>query len=387
MIKSFQEDRDIYGSIASLAFNVPYEKCLEFHPDTHEYQPDGKARRSEAKTVLLGLTYGRSIPSIAEQLYGKRDDMTDEQKLKAGQKVYDSVMNAFPNLRKIMITSQNFVRKMGYTETILGRRRHLPDMQLPEFEFKALSGYVNPDIDPLDPSTLENKSDIPDRVIAALQEEFKGYKYFGQIAKRTKELYENDHIKVINNRPKINDATRQVLNSMIQGSAADQTKLAILQLENDSDWKRIGGRLLLPVHDELIAEVPIQYWKEGGEILSRCMIEAASFLPFPSKCDVTTTLRWYGLEYPCKYPKPSSLDTVEPEEIKWIQYHLFENEYVLPVFKDKNGEKPRGDAALGINGVISDEYDQAVKDYISHYNLSEGEFLDHIERKVVNGVL
>lgn len=54
MIESFQNNRDIYSTIASLAYNVPYESCLEFHPETHEYQPEGKARRSEAKTILLG---------------------------------------------------------------------------------------------------------------------------------------------------------------------------------------------------------------------------------------------------------------------------------------------------------------------------------------------
>lgn len=54
MIQSFVEGKDIYGSIASVAFNVPYEQCLEFHPETKEYQPDGKKRRSEAKTIVLG---------------------------------------------------------------------------------------------------------------------------------------------------------------------------------------------------------------------------------------------------------------------------------------------------------------------------------------------
>lgn len=54
MIQSFKDDRDIYGSIASISFGVPYEECLEFHPETHEYQPEGKARRTEAKSVLLG---------------------------------------------------------------------------------------------------------------------------------------------------------------------------------------------------------------------------------------------------------------------------------------------------------------------------------------------
>lgn len=386
MIKAFQEDRDVYASIASLAFNVPYEKCLEFHPVTHEYQPDGKARRGEAKTILLGLTYGRSVPSIAEQLYGKRDDMTEEQKVQGAQKIYDSVLNAFPNLRQIMLATQRGVRVKGYTETILGRRRHLPDMQLPEFEFKAMQGYVNPDVDPLDPSTLQNKSEIPDRVVEALRKEFSGYKYFGQIAKRTRELYENDHIRVINNRPKINDATRQCLNGVIQGSAADMTKLAILNLESNPEWKALGGRLLVPVHDELVCEVPVDKWEEGGKLLSDMMIQAADFLPFPSKCDVTTTLRWYGLEYPCPYVKPTALDTVEPEEIKWIQYHLHECEYILPVFKDENGEKPRGDAALGVNGIISDEYDRAIDHYKHKYKIqTDEEFISHIEKKVVYG--
>ena len=216
MLSSFQEDKDIYASIASLAFNVPYEECLEFHPETHEYQPDGKARRNEAKVILLGITYGRAIPSIAEQLYGKRKDMTDEQKLKAAQKVYDAVLNAFPGIRALMLSSQQFAREHGYVETILGRRRHIPEMQLPEFEFTALRKYVNPDIDPLNPDTLKNKNDIPERIKAALLKEFKGYKYFGQIARRTRELYE-EGIKVTSNRSKIQDGSRQVLNSIIQG--------------------------------------------------------------------------------------------------------------------------------------------------------------------------
>lgn len=54
MIEAFQQGRDIYATIAGLAFNLPYEKCLEFHPETGEYQPDGKARRGEAKTIVLG---------------------------------------------------------------------------------------------------------------------------------------------------------------------------------------------------------------------------------------------------------------------------------------------------------------------------------------------
>lgn len=382
MCEGFAHGKDAYALIASVSFNMPYEKCLEFHPETHEYQPDGKARRSEAKSILLGVLYGRSIPSIADQLYGKRDDMTDEQKQKAAQKVFDAVMNAFPGLRNLMINTQKHASQYGYTETILGRRRHLPDMQLPEFEFKAMKGYVNPDVDPLDVSTLENRDEIPKHVIDDLKKEFSRYKYYGQIAKRTKQLYEEEHIRVINNRSKINDATRQCVNSVVQGSAADLTKMAILNLCNNKRWQEIGGRLLVPVHDELITEVPEQYAEEGAKILSDCMCGAASFMPFPITCDVETSYRWYGMEYPCPYPKPHYWTVCSPDEIKWIQYHLVEMEYKLPVYKDENGEKPRGDAAKGVNGVESPEMKSYIEDYIKSRHISSEDFIDYIEKEV-----
>lgn len=54
MLRGFAEGKDAYAMIASVSFDQPYEHCLEFHPDTHEYQPEGKKRRNEAKSVLLG---------------------------------------------------------------------------------------------------------------------------------------------------------------------------------------------------------------------------------------------------------------------------------------------------------------------------------------------
>lgn len=381
MIRSFQENKDIYSFIASIAFNKTYEECREFTSDG-EYNPEGKARRTEAKSVVLGILYGRSTVTIAEQLYGK-EPWSDERKVKQAQYVYDSVLNAFPALKNFMVQSQEFARKHGYVETILGRRRHIPDMMLPEFEFKPLQGYVNPDIDPLDMNTFGEKNEIPKRIQNRLYKELTSYKYFGQVAKRIKQLAEVDHIKVINNRHKIAEATRQVVNSIIQGSAADLTKLAILKVENDEEWKHLGGRILVPVHDELIAEVPIEHWKEGGECLSRLMCEAADFLPFSIKCDVTTTYRWYGLEYPCPYKHPESIhDLTDESEINWVLYHLFEIGYELPVFKDSDGNKPEGDAALGISGKMSEEAFSCIKDYCHRYNISEDDFISHIHTKV-----
>lgn len=162
------------------------------------------------------ICYGRSVVTIADQLYGKDKTMTDEEKVKKAQNVFDSVLNAFPQLRSLMFSAQETAKKKGYVETILGRRRHIPDMTLPEFEFVPTKGYVNPDVDPLDVNTLHLKDKIPDRIVAQLKAEFARYKYFGQIAKRTKELYE-EGIKVINNRQKITDASRKCVNSIVQG--------------------------------------------------------------------------------------------------------------------------------------------------------------------------
>lgn len=53
MIKAFQDGKDIYSSIAAIAFNKSYDECREFTPDG-EYNPEGKARRTASKSVVLG---------------------------------------------------------------------------------------------------------------------------------------------------------------------------------------------------------------------------------------------------------------------------------------------------------------------------------------------
>lgn len=51
-------------------------------------------------------------------------------------------------------------------------------------------------------------------------------------------------------------AERQGGNAIIQGSAADIAKMAMLTAENDPELIRLGAKLLLQIHDELIFECP-----------------------------------------------------------------------------------------------------------------------------------
>jgi hypothetical protein len=69
----------------------------------------------------------------------------------------------------------------------------------------------------------------------------------------------------------------------------------------------------------------------------------------------------------------------------WVQYHLFECGYELPVFKTPDGDKPEGDAALGVNGVVTDQYNSYIRDYCNRYNITEDEFIYHIHTKVHTG--
>lgn len=155
--------------------------------------------------------------ALGEKIFGDDDTISEEERTEQAKKVFDAVMTGFPVLKQAIAGCKLRAKKVGYTETILGRRRHFPNLRLPKYEFVAEEGYVNPDIDPLDPSTFDVPDGIPERIQKALYSEFMSYKYNGQVYKRIKQLHEQDHIKVINNSAKIAEAERESWNAVIQG--------------------------------------------------------------------------------------------------------------------------------------------------------------------------
>ncbi len=66
-------------------------------------------------------------------------------------------------------------------------------------------------------------------------------------------------------------ARRQAINTVIQGSAADIIKLAMLAVAHDAELKRLDARLLLQVHDELLLEVPTEAAAAAGERVAALM--------------------------------------------------------------------------------------------------------------------
>ena len=287
MIQAYKEGKDLYAEIAALSFNTTYDNCLEFRPDGTTNK-EGKERRSQAKSILLGVLYGRGVPSIAEQL---------GTTTKKAQKIKDSVFKGFPAIPRFEEDSEDMAYDLGYVTTLWGRKRRLPDLCLPEYEFRWKDG-APPDDDLLDFDIEEQEvsNEVPEdtqkKYIRMLNNVWGSKK--AEIIRTAKEV---DGIIITDNGGKIADAQRQCVNARIQGSAADMTKLAMILVHNDKRLNELGFRLLIPVHDELIGECPKGHAKECRQRFSELMSKAAeSRLEIPIKCDVEVTEQWYGKE-------------------------------------------------------------------------------------------
>lgn len=282
MQDAFKNGRDIYSTIAAMSFNKSYEDCLEFRPDGTTNSA-GKERRTQAKSIVLGILYGRTIPSIAEQLGCST---------KEAQAIYDKVLDSFTGLANFIKQSETQARENGYVETAWGRRRHIPDMQLPKYEFSYISNKGHYDPLAFDTTSVEVEPKLVEKYTRAMDK--------ARYAKdKSNVVYEarQEGIKIKDNRFKIAEAERQCVNSRVQGSAADMVKLSMATINNDKRMKELDFHLLIQVHDEVIGECPRENAKEAAERLSYLMRTAPTeLIDLPFRCDCSVTTNWYGEE-------------------------------------------------------------------------------------------
>lgn len=86
-------------------------------------------------------------------------------------------------------------------------------------------------------------------------------------------------------------ARRQAVNTVIQGSAADIIKMAMVQAHKDKPLKELDARLILQVHDELIIEAPQANIEPAGARLKEIMQNVAK-LDVPLKVDMGVGKNW-----------------------------------------------------------------------------------------------
>ena len=287
MINAYIEGKDLYGTIASKIYKLPYEECLEFRPDG-TVNPEGKQRRSSVKPVLLGLMYGRSGMSIAEQMGVSQ---------KEGQGIIDDFFKSFPKVKEFIDFAQSFAMDYGFVETAWGRKRRLPDMQLPPIEIKPCIKSYSDNFDPFafNANDLIPQDDyVPDEIYRkyyTLLNKARGK----QQQQKVKELAEQEGYSIKDNRGFIEDAKRQCVNSIIQGSAADMTKITMIKIFNDKELNELGYKLIIPVHDEVLGICPKENAKAVRDRLEHIMVHIVDGkFKIPMKCDIEVTERWYG---------------------------------------------------------------------------------------------
>ena len=102
------------------------------------------------------------------------------------------------------------------------------------------------------------------------------------------------NIVIISNEEYIKKAERQSFNARIQGSAATLTKKIMGMVYRDSLIRKLGGRIVFQIHDELILDCPTEYAEAVRDRL-KAIIENSSNsvgIVLPMKCDMTVETRW-----------------------------------------------------------------------------------------------
>lgn len=292
MINAYKNGKDLYATIAMGVYHNKYEDNLELYPDG-TLNAEGKKRRGNCKSLLLGIMYGRGTASIAEQIHGTVEE---------AQAIVDNFYKSFPEVKKWMDDSEKSAQEKGYVEDLWGRRRRLNDINLPPYtvRYKKKEGGENAE------NILANKLFNPflwveDRTDDA---NLNKYKNLLENARNRKQLdyikstADKEGIEIINNGGFISTAKRQCVNARIQGSAATMTKRAMIRLYHDKRLQDLDFHVEIGVHDELIGECPLENLDKVNELLSYDMrIAAKGYVEVPFKCDTDSSFNWYWNDY------------------------------------------------------------------------------------------
>lgn len=106
MIEAFTNKYDIHTATAAKIYNIAMEQVT---PEL----------RRNAKSVNFGIIYGISAFGLSEQLGIPR---------KEAATLIDEYFLQYPDIKNYIESNIEFARQYGYAQTLLGRRRYLPDI-------------------------------------------------------------------------------------------------------------------------------------------------------------------------------------------------------------------------------------------------------------------
>jgi DNA polymerase-1 len=203
LLRAFAADEDVHRTVAAEVFGVPLEQVT-------------RDQRAQAKTVNFGIIYGVSAFGLSSRIEGLS--------YAAATELIATYHARFPGIQGFFKKCVADAQASGYVQTILGRRRPIPDI------------------------------------------------HSGVIARR-------------------NYAERAAINSVVQGSAADLIKRAMVNLYRRMRREQMQSKLLLQVHDELVFETPEAVVEAEATIIQQEMAGAMS-LSVPLKAEAGWGKNW-----------------------------------------------------------------------------------------------
>jgi DNA polymerase I-like protein with 3'-5' exonuclease and polymerase domains len=201
--------------------------------------------RSQAKTINLGLFYGMGKAKLQAEL-----GLSTKAE---AEKLFNQYHDNVPFVKQLMNVITREANQFGMIKTLLGRRCRFDKWEVDEFKFGVMST----------PLTKEE----------ATQKFINGW-----LAK-----YPEADVEKLKTNPKIKRCfTYKALNKLIQGSAADMTKKAMLDLYKEGIIPHIQ------IHDEL--DISVTDDNQAKKIVK--IMESAVTLAIPNKVDYEFGETW-----------------------------------------------------------------------------------------------
>ena len=197
-----------------------------------------KDKRHMAKIAGFSINYGGVGATIAKNL---------SMDIETGDRVYETYMNAFPQLKIYFEQQKKFALTNGYilTDTVSKRRIYLDDFE----EFKQLEKEFTKEF--WDEYRIEKQKD--------------SVKFKTILKPKVREYF-----------MKKGDYERKSLNFPIQSQSASITKLACIYVYREIEKQNAFWKILFPnvIHDQIILEVPQEESQKWADTVQYCMEKA-----------------------------------------------------------------------------------------------------------------
>ena len=223
--------------------------------DFHKIVADmAKIERIQAKTINLGLFYGMGKAKLQAEL-----GLSTRQE---AEELFDKYHDSVPFVKNLMDKTTEAAETDGYIRTLGGRRCNFEKYEINEFRRGKLS-------------VTGTRDEIEAKYIKQYKEKYPEAEE-EKIERIRKTLKEKDQTLIKR------AFTYKALNKLIQGSAADMTKKAMLDLYKE------GIIAHIQIHDEL--DISVESDKKAKRIIE--IMETAVDLEVPNKVDYESGKTW-----------------------------------------------------------------------------------------------